>query len=286
MQQLMTNANIKSNPFVQFILEQTNYFANESIRLRDKSILVAHKELTDTFFSIVQKLGTVEHEEALAKLSNQYGKAGSDVAEAWCKIWRTFNQKRREASALEHKFKSYDAKAKSKIRAFEDTLTTQTFQDDEITQLLREALVAMKRATLSGKRLSKKWWKGPWLFLWFDLYIYTVYVRYLIVRFTFLALHHSFDFVVFFLITSFAYSKATSALKDAISEIVTPLPWIAGAIIFGSYKLKKLYIDKKVKRLLVRLEEKWLSKVAIHLYMVRTFALRSRTQARKTPDEA
>lgn len=270
------------NPLVDFIGKQIEYFANESRRLRDKGVLVEYKKLVDRLLSIQKKLGTVEHEVALAELSKEYTSARSEALAAWKGIWSTFRAQRGGAKSTASQMKILGNDIAAHIKAIEASLADADQEDAVLVDSTRKALDAMKQA--AARRFETTLWKGPWLLLLVNLQIYTVFVRYFGARLAFLTVRHSFIVVVLVLIFGMAYSKFTSGVNKVVASLAPASPWLLVAVMFGAYVFKKYYIDPRLKRLQVRIEFRWLSRVALHLHMVRMFALLSRAQSRPTPE--
>jgi hypothetical protein len=67
-----------ANPLIDFFSQQIKVFQGEALRLRDPRILREYEGLAPSFFSIQNKLGTVDHERALAELAAEYHKAYED----------------------------------------------------------------------------------------------------------------------------------------------------------------------------------------------------------------
>jgi hypothetical protein len=274
--------NVDNDPLVAFVFERIEYFEAESRRLKDEGVLMEYKKLIDTLFLVIRKLGTVDHESAMADLSAEYKRAGPEASQAWSEIWRTFSAQRRRSSALKRQFQLTDTEVKRHTRSIEEFLASSEQEPgvDEVVCSLRAAVVAMKKPHMSRKTFYKVWWPVPWLFLRVNLYAYTVYVRYFLARLKSSILRHSFIVIVSILIGGIAYSKLSAALISVISVSIPQLSWAVAVLTLCVYLLKKYYIDAKVKKLQVRLEAHWFFRVAFHLHLVRTLALISRTQAR------
>jgi hypothetical protein len=279
---------IRNNPITAFINERITYFKNESFRLRDDRPLVEYKALVDTFFSIVQKLGTIEHEVALAALAEEYKCTTGEAAQAWKEIWRDFFWLRRNNIKVAHHFAHLESEVAARIRSAEEILKDTNVDNDvgqELFESIHEALASAKSVT--GNRFSKKWTNQHWWLLLANLQIYTVYVQYFIARLWFIVLRHSFIIIVSVIICGMVYSKLARLLSGYVSGFVSKWQWAAGLlVIFGAAVLKKYYIDAKIKRIQVRFETRWLSTIAFNLHCVRTLALVSRAHAQTARQNA
>lgn len=268
------------DPLTDFIRERIDQLGIECRRLRDKGPLLEYRQLFETMFAVRRELGTPAHEVALDRLNHEYRDAWSESKFAWGQIWESFRRHRGHAEEIHAAFSTYDTEASVTIREIESSLQEATDRDPELTASLRHALDAMKRADAAGRKFASGWNRGPWLFLWADLWIYTVYARYLAARCAVGVLRHSFIIAVAILLFGIGYSKFRDAMTDLISSMSATWPWLTGLTLFGAYLFKKYYVDSKVKKLQVRFETRLLSKLAVHLHFVRAMALLSRTHAR------
>jgi len=275
-----------NNPLSDFLRDRISYFADESRRLRDKGVLLEYRTLYESMFSIRKKLGTVEHEVALDALQQEYNKAGPEAAQAWAEIWRDFRDQRARARDFERDASNLDREAQRHIRAIEDSVKDAEEDDAEWAQSLRDVLATMKQADTSAKEFSRGLWIGPWLILLANLQVYTVYVRYFMARLSFLLLRHGFIVVVLVLLFGIVYSKVAAGITAAVTALAPTESSIVAGSVVALYLLKRYYFDAKLKKLQVHLESRWLARVALHVHIVRTLALVSRTLARPTPSVA
>ena len=273
--------NTSDNPFSVFIDQQIKQFAGEVKRLRDRQPLVDYKALVDTFIFIVEKLGTVEHEVALAKLSSEFKLASTESADAWNQIWRDFKHQRRRAIQTERTFAEHSQQTKTQLADLEQSFSEITTEDEDLRQSMRSCIDAAKRASKIGNEFESGLRKAPWLFLWVDLHSYSVYLRYIIAKLGFFLFRHGFIFLTSILILGIVYSQLTKALIEHFVALAPQWSWFAAALTLGAYVFKKYYFDPKLKKVQIKLETKCLRPLAFQLHIVRTMALMSRTHRRE-----
>ena len=268
------------NPYLSYIKEQMTHFGAEGQRLRDTKPLEDYKELVDAFFFIGRRLGTIEHEVALQRLDNEFSLAWSEGRSAWRKIWQEFSEQRREAVQTEGTFKVGDRESAKLLADLEKTYAEMDHQTEELRQSMRAALDAAQEADRAGAKLSTGWRKGPWLMLWANLSIYSVYVRYFLSRASFFLFRHAFIFVASILLLGIVYSKVYGILVQSVTDLAPQWPWVAGILAILALIFKKYYLDAKLKKLQVKIETKRLKPLVFHLHIVRTLALAFRTLER------
>ena len=127
------------NPFQQFFADRIDHFAAESKRLRDRQPLVDYKKLIDTFYFIGKKLGTLEHEVALAKVAEEFKRASAESADARRTIWRDFKLSRARALATEKSMAESDRRATELLAQLEKSYAEMK-EDDELRASMRSAL--------------------------------------------------------------------------------------------------------------------------------------------------
>lgn len=273
------------NPFQQFFVDRIDHFAEEAKRLNDRQPLVEYKGLIDTFYFIGKKLGTVEHEVALAKVASEFKLAAAESADARRTIWQDFKISRARAIATEKSMSESDRKAAALLADLEESYAAMP-KDDELRASMRSVLDAAHNATVAGSDLGKGWRKSAWLMLYVNLSAYTVYVRYFFAKTMFFLFRHSFIFLTSILIFGIAYSQASKTAVESLASIFPQWPWAVGVLTVAAYLVKKYIIDPRLKKLQVKLEARRLRRVAFHLHVVRTMALVSRTVRRRLPSEA
>lgn len=273
------------NPFQQFFTDRINHFAEEAKRLKDRQPLVEYKGLIDTFYFIGKKLGTVEHEVALAKVACEFKLASIESKDARRTIWRDFKIARARAIATEKSMAESDRKATELLADLEESYSALP-EDDELRQSMRSVLDAAHRTNVAGNGLGKGWRKGAWLTLYVNLSAYTVYSRYAYAKGMFFLFRHSFIFLTAILIFGIAYSQASRSGAESLASVLPQWPWAIGLLTVAGYVFKKYIIDPRLKKLQVKLEAKRLRRLAFHLHVVRTMALVSRTVRRRVPSEA
>lgn len=273
------------NPLQQFFVDRIDHFAEEAKRLKDRQPLVEYKVLIDTFHFIGKKLGTIEHEVALAKVESEFKLASNESADARRTIWRDFKLARARAVATEKSMSESGRKAAALLGDLEESYAALP-EDDKLRASMRSALDAMHRTTNAGNDFGKGWRKSAWLILYVNLSAYTVYIRYAFAKAMFFVFRHSFIFVTSILIFGIAYSQASKTSVEGLASIFPQWSWAVGALTVVAYLIKKYIIDPRLKKLQVKLEAKRLRRLAFHLHVVRTMALVSRTVRRRHPSEA
>lgn len=274
------------NPLLIYIKEQMAHFGAEGQRLRDTKPLEDYKALVDTMLFIERRLGTIEHEVALHRLDGEFGLAWSEGRSAWKEIWTEFAEQRRAAIRTEEMFKAGEKQSAKILADLEKSYAEKDHKNEELRRSMRAMLDASKAVELAGAKLGEGWWKGPWLFLWVNLSIYSAYVRYFFSRAGFFLFRHAFIFVASILVLGIVYSKASGYLVQSTSSLATQWPWLAGIVTILVYALKKYYLDAKLKKFQVALETKRLKPLVIHLHMIRTRALAFRTLERSASPSA
>ena len=273
------------NPFQQFFADRIDHFAAESKRLKDRQPLMDYKKLIDTFYFINKKLGTLEHEVALAKVTEEFNLAAAESADARRTIWHDFKLARAKAVASEKSTAASARKAAELLAGLEKSYAEMT-EDNELRESMRSALDAAHRLTVPSEGLGRGWRKSAWLSLYVNLNAYTVYVRYAYARAMFFIFRHSFIFVTSILLFGIAYSQASKTGVEQLAAIFPQWPWAVGALTVAAYLIKKYVVDPRIKKLQVKLEASRLRRLAFHLHIVRTMALVSRTVRRRHPSEA
>lgn len=256
------------------------HFGAEGKRLRDTKPLEEYKALVDTFFFVGQRLGTIEHESALQRLDEEFGLAWNEGRSVWNMIWKEFYEQRRKAIETEKEFKSGDKESAKLLADLEKTYAEMNHNTEELRVSMRAALDAAQAAEVVGEKLSTGWRKGPWLLLWVNLSIYSVFVRYFIARTGFFLFRHTFIFIVSILVLGIAYSNVTGYLVQSTASIASQWPWLAAVLTILFYALKKYYLDAKMKKFQIALETKRLKPLAFHIHIIRTLALAFRTVER------
>lgn len=274
------------NPFQQFFVDRIDHFAAEAKRLKDRTPLVEYKALVDTFYFIGKKLGTLEHEVALAKVASEFKLASAESGDARRAIWRDFKQQRARSIATEKSMAESDLRASKLLADLEKLYSEMSKDDTDLRTSMRSALDAAHRTTEAGKDFGKGWQNGAWLMLFVNLQAYSVYLRYFYAKAVFFVFRHSFIFITSILLFGIAYSQASKAGIGQLSSLFPQWPWAVGALTVGAYLVKKYYFDPKLKKIQVKLETKRLRRLTFHLHVVRTMALVSRTVRRRHPSEA
>ncbi|MBI4807977.1 MAG: hypothetical protein HY799_03355 [Nitrosomonadales bacterium] len=269
------------NHFAVFISQQLEQFAGEAERLGDRQPLAEYETLVDTFFDIAEKLGTIEHEFALAKLSSEFKLASAETTDAWHQIWRDFKNHRQHAIKIKHTYAEHDQKAEVRLADLEKSFLELPTGNNELRQSMRAAIDAATRVTKAGKGMGTGWSKVPWLSLSVNLRIYSVYLRYLAAKFAFFLFRHGLILLASILVLGIAYSQFTKALIEQLAGLAPQWPWLAAALTLGVYLFKKYYLDSKMKKLQTTLETKRLKPLAFNLHVVRTLALMTKTLKRE-----
>jgi hypothetical protein len=244
------------NPLADYIVQQIDRFAEEAERLGDSRPLVDYKALVDTLFLIQTKLGTLEHEVALAKLSSEIKLANAESADAWRQMWRTFKNQRKKASQTKRWFEEHNQEAEATLAALEKSFSEMTSENEDLRQSMRAAIDAIHGAHRVARQFESGWGQQPWLFLQVELHIYLLNVRYLIANLLFFLFKHGFILGISICLAGVTYSKVANLLVAQVVMIAPHWPWFAGALGFGVYMFKKYYVDPRVKKLQTRLETK------------------------------
>ena len=261
------------NPFQEFIFERIDQFAYESKRLRNRAPLLEYKALIDTFYFIGRRLGTLEHELALAKLSSEFALASSEAGDAWREIWSDFKEHRKRATETERSSAEKNRKAAENIANMEQSYAQFETEDEELRRSFLATIDAAIQVNAAGSGFVGFSRSDSWLFLRVNLKIFTVYLRYFFAKASFFIFRHVFILVTSFLILSIAYSEASKAMIEKLDSLVFPWPWIAAALTFCLFLLKKYYFDRKLKKWQIKLETQRLKPLLFHLHAVRTIAL-------------
>ncbi len=269
------------NPIAAYIKRQMKHFGNECKRLKNKQPLVEYKALVDTFFFIGRRLGTIEHEVALARLDSEFILASKEARNSWQSIWHDFKVRRLDAIKTEVSLVEHEGNLNQIISELEDSYSKLGEGDEEFRRSMRAVLDTLHQTTDSQISLGKGWKRGPWLFLWGDLGIFSVYLRYFAAKSAFFIFRHSFIFVTSILIFGIFYSQAAKHLVEWLANLAPQWPWIAAVLTVSAYLLKKYYLDSKLKAWQKSLESRRLRPLAFQLLVVRAMALASRTFEQK-----
>lgn len=273
------------NPFLQFILGRIHHFTEESKRLKDRQPLVEYKCLIDTFYFIGKKLGTVEHEVALAKLESELKLAAIESQNARKKIWRDFRRSRAAAIATEHSFSENDRKSAELLTELEKSYAAMP-EDDELRASTRSLLDAFHDTTNAEIDLGKGWRKVAWLMLHVNFCVYMVYAKFFLEKTMFFLFRHSFIFLTSILIFGIAYAKASKIGIESLSLLLPQWPYVVGVLTVSAYVIKKYIIDPRLKKLQIKLEARRLRRLAFQLHIVRTMSLVSGTARQNPPCES
>jgi hypothetical protein len=230
---------------------------------------------------VVQKLGTIEHEAALAELSREHSSARSEAIAEWKAIWETYSEQKAIVKSVRTEQGSglgIDTKA---VRA---SLEGNADFYPELTNSMMGKVDLLEQVDASLNEFTKSLSKAPQYMLLVDLQMFFVFVKYFAARIAFLAMRHSFIIFVAILIFGVTYSRVVAGMTDFMEAYFPEWPWLGAALILGAALVKKYYVDAKLKKVQTRLEAHWLSRFALHLHMVRAYALLSRTKSRQLPN--
>ena len=273
-------------PVAKYMADRMQDFLKECKRLRDKQPLIDYKSLTDTYFFVVTRLGTLEHEVALGRLDLEFRAATRETLDAWRQMWRDFREHRERASEADRIFGQHSAEEKRLLADLEDSAKNMPEGPQELQDAFREAVDAAKDAMSVDVDAGSAWRRSSWLFLRVNLQAFLIYMRYYTAKASFFIFRHSFIFVTSILALGLGYSETSRAAIGRLAALHPQWPWLSVVLAIAGYLLKKYIVDPQLKKLQVRLETKRLKRLALKLHLLRTMALYSRTLRRERGQSA
>ncbi|MDR7007718.1 hypothetical protein [Paraburkholderia strydomiana] len=274
------------NPIVSYIKGNLEYFTEESKRLADKGVLQEYWSLASRFLEVERKLGTSDHETAMRILAEDFIRARSAVVRDWNETWHSFFRWRAESKERDRE----QRQSQDELERILAEMEALTLKDDAIHSEAAAALNAHLKSVLEVARATVETppirFSGlPRALLLIDLRAFSVYLRYLLARCAFLFLRHSFIVFVLVFVCGTLYSKSAAALASLAAEHVAALSGRIAFIVFAAAVAKRYLLDPRLKRLQVKLESRWLTRLALKLHSALTLELTSRTARRRQTEK-
>jgi hypothetical protein len=271
------------NPITSYIQGNLEYFTEESKRLSDKGVLQEYWSMASRFLDVERKLGTSDHEAAAKILAEDFVRARSAVVQDWKETWRSYFRWRTESKDWDRKQRKTQDESKRILADMEAMALERETSDPEAVAALNAQLhrvIEAARAVVDQPplRLSAL----PRAALLIDLRTFSIYVNYLLARFAFLFLKHSFIVVVVVFACGTLYSKVAAELVNILAAHVLGLKGNIAILLFAAAVAKKYLLDPRLKRLQFKLESRWLSRLAVKLHSALTLELTSRTARRES----
>jgi hypothetical protein len=268
-------------PIEKFMVGRISDFTKQCKRLRDKGPLTEYKALIDAFQFVVFKLGTLEHEVALAKLDSDFQYASKESSDAWREIWRDFREHRRKAREADE-FSAESHKREAELVAeLENAYLEMGMEHRELRESFRDALDAAKAGMSIDIGMGRTWRRSSWLFLLINLYAFTANLRYFVAKVSFFIFRHTFIFATSIIFLGLIYSETSRLGIATITTLYPQWPWLGLALTLFGYFAKKYYFDPKFRKWQIKLESRRLRRLSFQLHIVRTLALYSRTLSRE-----
>jgi len=264
----------------RFATDRLEHFTREAIRLRDRSPLLEYKSLLDMLSLIETKLGTIEHEFALAKLSVEFKFASSEASESWRQVWREFRELRERVGIAAKSMTEGEEETTKRLSELETSYSETKAEDHELRASIRSVIEAVGQATEAERVMNKDWGRFRWLTLRASLWNLSVYVRYYLTKAWFFVFRHAVIFLGCILIFGIGYSMASKTIAEYLSALF-PRWWVAPALGVVGYMVKKYYVDPKFRTWQIKVEARRLKLLAVQLHFARTLALTSRTARRQ-----
>ncbi|MDY0748748.1 hypothetical protein SNE35_29890 [Paucibacter sp. R3-3] len=275
-----------TNPFLEFTAGRTAHFLEESKRLRSKAPLQEYKVLLDVFDLIFTKLGTVEHEVALAQVSKEFQAVSKEASEVRRSAWRNFQINRREEKVWAAE-RTAEAKESAELLA-EIERAAKEAMDGEISPDMRAALdetvAAARQAHTATLPYGEEMGGTAWLLLRINLQSYGLYMRYHWARTQFFLVRHGFIFLTSILVFGIAYSQLAKEVISRLVALAPAWPWAVAVLTVLAAMAKKYLIDPRLKKLQVKLETRRLRPLAFQMHIARSLALAMRIARRGAAD--
>lgn len=275
-----------SDPISSYIKENMEYFAGESKRLLDKGVLVEYWTLASRFLDVEQKLGTRDHEAALNMLAEDFVRARSAVLRDWSETWRSFFRWRSEIKRQDRMRHQSQEELKKILADMEGlALKNDASRSGAVAELNAhlESVMAIARESIGAP--SNNFSGLPRAILLMDLRAFSIYLRYLLARCIFLLLRHSFIIFILVFVCGTLYSKGVAMLAEFAAQHVNTLAGKVALVVFVAAIAKRYLIDPWLKRLQIKIESRWLSKLALKLHFALVLELTSRTARRQPAEE-
>ena len=264
------------DPITQFILVQIDFFGDESAKRGTEEPLKNFKETTDAFYEVAQCLGTLKHEVALDLLKRGFSALKGEGARGLRDAWNDFWSMRKRAHQLRHDEEARALRLSAKLQTLEAAVANAKTKESPVAESMERALEAARNLARVNLTMSESYSKTSWFTLIANGRLLSLYFRYVLHRIRVFLIFHSFVFLVPIAIFGIGYSFASKFFIEHLSLLVTQAPWVVVALTLAAYALKKYVLDKKLKKLQIKLEASLYAKLNMSLLMAQTLTLRGR----------
>jgi len=248
-------------------------FSEEAMRLRDKSVLTAAKELLEGFFSVASQLGTKEHDRALVSLNQQlksaekYSKASrTNLKQRFVKVFKKPDRR------FENELKMHRKKIKvGKQHTNPEIIKMQALTRDTIT---KDIEVASGVETLQNEINAG--------FLALDLRMhFGVYSRLWFQRSVSFIFKHTFIILTSVIIAGIGYSWVVSQGKTFISKTFNLNFYGIALVLILAGLFKEYILAKQIKSIRLKVERQLLFPVLYHVFHANVQGLLDETMSRE-----
>jgi hypothetical protein len=266
-----------SNPLEAYIHEQIRHFGDESKRLGTTESLVKFKSIIDAFLQIQRTIGTLQHDVALDLLKKEFAFVRQDILLSVKRFWTDFWWYRRLATQSARSERDRKKAEVAQMQAWATSIERLRADGSPLAGAAEEAYRAALELDDISLDMSEGWRGMSWTGLWVDSKLLAIYTRYIRNRIRVFMQFHSFIFFVPILVLGIGYSFASKGAIEQLTSTFSSLPWLGPVALVALYALKKYVIDKKLKTVQKRVEERLFRPLSAQLMIARTVVLQTET---------
>jgi hypothetical protein len=271
------------SPFEQYLHDQIKPFKTESARLGREEPLRRYKAIFDAFALVQKDLGTLRHDVALDALKGQFKSVRHDIAAAVRHAWMEFWQFRSRASEDAKREREQRVAGEAHLRELAARLERLRAEDSPLAEIaadVHETSVRLQEIKLDMPRV---WRAMSWTHLWVEWELCKSYASYVVARFRVFLQFHLFIFLLPILVLGIGYSIVSKGMVEALASAAALSPGYGLIIVLAAYVFKKYVIDKHLKSLQKRVEDRLYRPLSFNLLVARTLALQLHTM-REQPE--